>query len=77
MFGKPKAYDESLTKTRRSFFGRIAGLFRQENITDETWEELEMLLLQADVGAKTTIKLIESLRSQVKPGTTRRRLRKC
>lgn len=70
MFGKPKAYDESLTKTRRSFFGRIAGLFRQETITDETWEELEMLLLQADVGAKTTIKLIESLRSQVKPGTT-------
>lgn len=70
VFGRPKAYQESLTKTRRSFFGRIAGLFRQDKVTDETWEELEMLLLQADVGAKTTIRLVETLRARVGPNTT-------
>jgi fused signal recognition particle receptor len=70
VFGRPKAYQESLTKTRRTFFGRIAGLFRQDTVTDETWEELEMLLLQADVGAKTTIRLVESLRARVGPKTT-------
>jgi fused signal recognition particle receptor len=70
VFGRPKAYQESLTKTRRSFFGRIAGLFRQDKVTDETWEELETLLLQADVGAKTTIRLVETLRARVGPNTT-------
>ncbi|MHB9031899.1 MAG: signal recognition particle-docking protein FtsY [Anaerolineae bacterium] len=65
-----KSYEDSLTKTRRSFFGRIAGLFQQEKITEETWDELEMLLLQADVGAKTTVRVIDSLRQKVKPNTT-------
>lgn len=70
MFGRPKAFQESLTKTRRSFFGRIASLFRQDTVTDETWEELETLLLQADVGVKTTVQLVESLRTRVGPRTT-------
>ncbi|MHB1356768.1 MAG: signal recognition particle-docking protein FtsY [Anaerolineae bacterium] len=70
MLGRPKAFQESLTKTRRSFFGRIAGLFRQDKVTDETWEELEMLLLQADVGVKTTVQLVETLRTRVNPNTT-------
>jgi fused signal recognition particle receptor len=70
VFGHPKAFQESLTKTRRSFFGRIAGLFRQEKVTNETWEELEMLLLQADVGVKTTVQLVETLRTRVEPKTT-------
>jgi fused signal recognition particle receptor len=70
VFGRPKAYQESLTKTRHSFFGRIASLFRQDKVTEETWEELEMLLLQADVGAKTTIRLVEALRARVGTKTT-------
>ncbi|MCE5258800.1 MAG: signal recognition particle-docking protein FtsY [Chloroflexi bacterium] len=69
MTARPKAFDDSLTKTRRSFFGRIAGLFRQEKITEETWDELEMLLLQADVGTKTTIRVMDALRQQVKANT--------
>ncbi|MBN1399333.1 MAG: signal recognition particle receptor subunit alpha, partial [Anaerolineae bacterium] len=66
-----------LTKTRRSFFGRIAGLFQgsgdgSDKITDETWEELELLLIQADVGAQTTMALVDSLRQQVAEGRARR-----
>jgi fused signal recognition particle receptor len=65
IFGRSQGLQASLTKTRRSFFDKIAGLFREEQITDETWEELEMLLIQGDVGAKTTTLLVETLRAQV------------
>jgi fused signal recognition particle receptor len=66
-----------LTKTRRSFFGRIAGLFQgagdaSDTITDETWEELELLLIQADVGAQTTMDLVDALRQQAADGRARR-----
>jgi fused signal recognition particle receptor len=70
-----KKLQDSLTKTRRSFFGRIVGLFQQETITEDTWDELEMLLVQADVGASTTMELVERLRAQAKPGTSPTELR--
>ena len=54
-----------LAKTRRSFFGRIASLFQEERITEDLWEELEMLLIQADVGVQTSLALIEDLRDEV------------
>jgi fused signal recognition particle receptor len=56
---------DGLAKTRQSFFGRIANLFRENKIDDDTWDELEMLLIQADVGVKTALPLIERLRSRV------------
>ena len=65
VFRRPKSLQSSLTKTRRSFFGRIAGLFQAAEITEDTWEELEMLLIQADVGIKTTLPLVEYLRERV------------
>lgn len=71
MLGRPKTLKTSLTKTRQSFFGRIASLFREEQITEETWAELETLLIQADVGVKTTFDLIDHLREQVDGGKAR------
>jgi len=65
VFGRSPKLETSLTKTRQSFFGKIAGLFREQQITEETWEELEVLLIQADVGAKTTAQLVEALREEV------------
>ena len=41
---------ESLTKTRRGLFSQIGGLFQANELTDETWDDLETLLIQADVG---------------------------
>jgi len=66
-----KELRQSLTRTRQSFFGRIAGLFHEEKITQDTWDELEMLLIQADVGVETTVELVESLRDQVESGRAR------
>jgi fused signal recognition particle receptor len=57
-----------LTKTRRSFFGQIAGMLGGGQITEETWEDLEALLVQADVGVSTTIALIDRLRDKVASG---------
>jgi len=71
VFGRSKKIRDSLTKTRKSFFGQIAGLLGGGEITEETWEDLEALLVQADVGVSTTVKLIDNLRQQVARGKVR------
>jgi fused signal recognition particle receptor len=40
-------------------------------ITEETWEDLEALLVQADVGVNTTVELVDRLREQVAQGKAR------
>ncbi len=56
---------QSLARTRRSVFGQIAGLLGVGDITDETWDDLEALLIQADVGVETTLDVVGRLRNQV------------
>jgi fused signal recognition particle receptor len=56
---------ESLSRTRRSVFGQIAGLFGAGDITEETWDDLEALLIQADVGVETTLQVVDALRTKV------------
>ena len=53
---------ESLTKTRRGLFSQIGGLFQANELTDETWDDLETLLIQADGGGETSAKLVERRR---------------
>ncbi len=71
VFRRSKKIRDSLTKTRRSFFGQISGLFTGGDITEETWEDLEALLIQADLGVNTTLQLVASLREQVDKGKAR------
>jgi fused signal recognition particle receptor len=56
---------QSLARTRGSFFGQIAGLFGSSDITYELWDDLEALLIQADVGVDTTLSLIETVKERV------------
>ena len=65
VFGRSEKIKDSLTRTRQSFFGRVAGLFGANEVTEELWEELEELLIQADVGVSTTVELVERLRDRV------------
>ena len=65
VFKRSSKLQNSLTRTRQSFFGRIGSLLARGDITEETWEELEALLIQADVGANTTIELVDGLRERV------------
>jgi fused signal recognition particle receptor len=63
---------ESLTRTRNSVFGQITTLFGGGEITEEMWEDLEALLIQADVGVETAMELIEKVRQRVsQEGITR------
>jgi len=61
--------DKSVEKSRTGVFARIAGIFEQPRPIDEAlWEELEELLLDADVGVQTTDQLLEILRNEVELG---------
>ncbi len=61
-----------LERTRRQTFGRISSLLGTSEITDETWDDLEAALIQADMGIPTTQSVIDSLREAVdKEGLTR------
>ena len=55
-----KKWRDSLQKTRETTFGKIATLFGASEIDDETFDNLEELLIQADVGVKTTLDLIDT-----------------
>ena len=64
MFGRGKNIEQSLTRTRRSFFGRIGELLSQAEFDGHFWEELEELLIQADVGVATTVEIVQDVRDQ-------------
>jgi fused signal recognition particle receptor len=61
-----KSIRDSLSRTRNNVFGQIASVLGTGEITEETWEDLEALLVQADIGVPTTLAIVESLREQVK-----------
>ncbi len=54
-----------LFKSRNSFFGRIVSLFKR-GIDDETLDELEEILISADVGVNSTEEILDKLRERVK-----------
>jgi fused signal recognition particle receptor len=56
---------QGLAKTRQAFFGRIAQALGNTDIDEDTWDDVEAMLIQADVGVPTTMKLIDSLKGRV------------
>ena len=60
-----KKWRESLTKTRDVAFGKVSTFFGATQISDDSWDELEALLIQADLGVDTTISLINNCQEQV------------
>ena len=71
LFRRSGAQDKAKTehaveKSRRTFFRRVSGVFRRSRIDDALWDELEELLITADVGVATTFKLLDRLREQVR-----------
>jgi fused signal recognition particle receptor len=64
MFGRLR---ESLGRTRQAFSAELrTTLFDQ--LDDATWERLEELLIFADVGARTTARVVGQLESEVEEG---------
>lgn len=55
-----------LAKTRQSIGGSVRGLFARGKVDDELLEELETLLLSADVGVEATVALLEDLKDRAR-----------
>ena len=61
---RDEATEQALERTRRSFFGRVTGLFSGSDITDETWDSLEEVLIGADTGVQTTLEVLDAVRAR-------------
>ncbi|NTW13370.1 MAG: signal recognition particle-docking protein FtsY [Anaerolineales bacterium] len=61
-----------LAKTSKTAFGRLKSILGATEITQDTWDELEALLVQADLGIETTTEILDSLQRVVRTeGLTR------
>lgn len=66
------SWKDGLARTSKAAFGRLAGLLGATEISNDTWDELESLLIQADLGLETTQSIIDALKVVVKrDGLTR------
>jgi len=60
-------FKDGLTKTRNSFAGKVNDLVaRYRKVDEDFFEELEEILIQADVGFSTVMELIDELKMEVK-----------
>ncbi|AQS55583.1 signal recognition particle-docking protein FtsY [Novibacillus thermophilus] len=60
-------FRQGLTKTSQSFVGKVEALVTgRRKIDEEFYEELEEILIEADVGVMTVMELVDELRSDVK-----------
>ncbi len=54
-----------LTKSSKAAFGQIATILGASEITPETWDDLEALLVQADLGVETSDVVLDALEQRV------------
>jgi fused signal recognition particle receptor len=70
--GDEAAIEQSLAPTRKRLSTRLAEVFGPVDISDATWEDLEVQLIQADVGVRTAIEMVEDLRAMAREAGARR-----
>ena len=59
-------YDKGLEKTRKEFVSELSKLsLRYKNIYDNYFEELEDILIMADIGVDTVVKFVDLLKKRV------------
>lgn len=54
-------WKQGLAKTSKATFGQIATLIGASEVSDETFEDLEALMIQADLGVDTSEEILEKL----------------
>jgi fused signal recognition particle receptor len=55
---------DSLRKTRQAIFGRVMTLLGETQLTDQTWDDIEALLIQSDMGLATAQDITQALRKR-------------
>jgi fused signal recognition particle receptor len=58
-------WKDGLQKTSKAAFGQISNLLGATEISDEIWDDLEALLIQADLGMETTDEVLDALEERV------------
>jgi fused signal recognition particle receptor len=66
LFDLLKKTEPGVKRGKETWFGKIANIFNRDAFGDEVWEELEELLVSADVGVETTSKLLSKVKQRVK-----------
>ena len=62
-----KNYDSGLAKSRKEFVSQLANLSKKyKNIDDNYFEELENILIMADIGINTVMAFVDRLKDRVK-----------
>lgn len=62
-----KSYEKGLSKSRQGFVSLLANLTNKyEKINEEYFEELEEILIMADIGVHTVMQFMDRLRNRVK-----------
>jgi fused signal recognition particle receptor len=65
LFGRKERTETGVRRTRDTWFGHITQMFSGPSISEEKWEELEEVLISADVGVSTAMALVERTRERV------------
>lgn len=66
-FRKPEKTNDALNLTRKSWSGSVFSFFKNsKSVSAENWDQLEEALISADIGVKTSIKLVEEVRKRSK-----------
>ena len=61
-----KIYEKGLVKSRENFVSKLVNLTKKYNkITEEYFDELEEILINADIGVETVMNFIDRLKSRV------------
>ena len=61
-----KKTELGVKRSKETWFGKISSIFNRDSFGDEVWEELEELLISADVGVKTASRLLGKVKQRVK-----------
>lgn len=59
-------FKKVLEKTKKFFKEKISSIFYNDPMSDEFYEDLEMVLLSSDIGVKATEEILTSLKEQIK-----------
>lgn len=68
-----KSFDklrQSLAKTKDNLMGKISRVVLRRRLDDDLLDEIEEILIEADVGVKATMRLIDSLRERANESRT-------
>jgi len=66
MFKPFEKLKQSLSKTKENILGKISRVVMRRKIDEELLDEIEEILIEADVGVKATTRLIENIKEKAK-----------